>query len=76
MVACCNEENDKEYYSDDDNEDVSDMEMESECEVEADEDILGHEADHTPNVEYDKKDPPMSVGTSYPNMKEFKLALS
>jgi len=76
VVACCNKENDKEYYSDDDSEDVSEMEMESEFEVEDDEDILSHEADHIPNVEYDKEDPPMSVGTSYPSMKEFKLALS
>lgn len=74
VVACCNAENDKEYCSDDDSEDI--REMESESEVEVDEDILGHEADHIPNVEYDKEDPPMSVGTSYPSMKELKLALS
>ena len=78
VVACCNAENDKEYCSDDDSEDIREMEMEmeSESEVEVDEDILGHEADHIPNVEYDKEDPPMSVGTSYPSMKELKLALS
>jgi hypothetical protein len=27
-------------------------------------------------VEYDKEDPPMTVGSMYPNMAEFKLALS
>ena len=76
LVACCNEENHKEYYSNDDSEDVSETEMESESKVEADEDILGHEADHIPNIEYDMEDSPTSVGTSYPSMKEFKLALS
>jgi len=68
VVDSCNEEKDEEYCSDDDSEDESEMEMdmESEIEVEANEVIL----------EYDKEDPPMSVGTSYPSMKEFKLALS
>ncbi|RLN18050.1 uncharacterized protein C2845_PM02G15230 [Panicum miliaceum] len=74
VVACCTKEKDKDYYYDDESEDLS--EMESGSEVEADEEILGHEGDHIPNVEYDKEDPPMSVGTSYPSMKEFKLVLS
>ena len=30
VVACCNEEKDKNYYSDDDSEDASDMDMEME----------------------------------------------
>ncbi|RLN11239.1 hypothetical protein C2845_PM09G14910 [Panicum miliaceum] len=76
VVACCTKEKDKDYYSDDESENVSEMEMESGSEVEADEEILGHQADHIQNVEYDKKDPLMSVGTSYPSMKEFKLVLS
>ena len=68
VVDSCNEEKDEKYCSDDDSEDESEMEMdmESEIEVEADEVIL----------EYNKEDPPMSVGTSYPTMKEFKLPLS
>lgn len=28
------------------------------------------------NVAYDRDDPPMSVGRLYPNLKEFRLALS
>jgi hypothetical protein len=27
-------------------------------------------------MEYDKEDPPMVVGSTYPNMAEFKIALS
>ena len=45
-----------------------------ESEVEEDEEL--HEAEHTPHVEYDKLNPPMTKGFTYPNMKEFKLALS
>jgi len=29
-----------------------------------------------PIVAYDRNDPPMSVGSVYPNMKQFKLALN
>ena len=31
---------------------------------------------HNPEVVYDKDDPPMAVGTIYPGMSEFKLALA
>ena len=31
---------------------------------------------HNPEVVYDKDDPPMAVGTIYPSMSEFKLALA
>lgn len=34
------------------------------------------EANYGPHVEYDKEDPSMTVGSMYPNMAEFKLALS
>ena len=44
--------------------------------MEVDEELAGYGKDHTPNVDYDKNDPPMAVGTMYPNMKEFKVALS
>ena len=33
------------------------------------------EADSPHNVEYNKEDPPMTVGSIYPNMAEFKMAL-
>ena len=44
--------------------------------MEVDEELAGYGKDHTPNVDYDKNNPPMAVGTMYPNMKEFKVALS
>jgi hypothetical protein len=44
--------------------------------MEVDEEVVGYGKDHTANVDYDKNDPPMAVGTIYPNMKEFKVALS
>ena len=44
--------------------------------MEVDEELVGYGKDHTPNVDYDKIDPLMAVGTMYPNMKEFKVALS
>jgi hypothetical protein len=43
--------------------------------IEVDEELAGYGKDHTPNVDYDKLDPPMTVGSMYSNMKEFKLAL-
>ncbi|RLN36489.1 uncharacterized protein C2845_PM03G21410 [Panicum miliaceum] len=76
VVACGHKQKDKDYCFDDESEDASEMEMESGSDLEADEEILGYEADLIPNIEYDKEDPPMSVGTSYRSMKEFKLALS
>ena len=44
--------------------------------MEVDEELAGYGKDHTPNVDYDKNDPPMVVGTMYLNMKEFKVTLS
>ncbi|KAM0838195.1 hypothetical protein ACQ4PT_061129 [Festuca glaucescens] len=64
-------EKDKGYVPEDESEDES--EGENEAEVEDEEEV--HEADHAQNVEYDKEDPPMTVGSTYPNMDEFKLAL-
>jgi hypothetical protein len=40
------------------------------------EDEMQKDPNHGPYVEYDKEDPPMTVGSMYPNMAEFKLALS
>ncbi|XP_066361349.1 uncharacterized protein [Miscanthus floridulus] len=40
------------------------------------EDEMQKDPNHGPHVEYDKEDPSMTVGSMYPNMTEFKLALS
>jgi hypothetical protein len=40
------------------------------------EDEMQKDPNHVPHVEYDKEDPPMTVDSMYPNMTEFKLALS
>jgi hypothetical protein len=34
--------------------------------MEVAEEVAGYGKDHTPNVDYDKNDPPMAVGTMYP----------
>jgi hypothetical protein len=52
------------------------MEIESGSKLEADQELVGHEAKHLPNMEYNKEDPSMEVGSTYPSMAEFKLALS
>ncbi|KAM3226471.1 hypothetical protein ACQJBY_058869 [Aegilops geniculata] len=72
MVPCSDKERDEDYVPDHESEDES--EDESDEEVEEDEEV--HEAEHAPHLEYDKLDPPMTEGTKYPNMAEFKLALS
>lgn len=59
--------------SEDESEDGSEDESEEEPEVEEEE---LHEPDHAPNTEYDQQDPPMTVGSTYPNMDVFRLALS
>ncbi|XP_048566906.1 uncharacterized protein LOC125546831 [Triticum urartu] len=74
MVPCSNKEKDKDYVPDHESEDGSEDESMSEVEVEEDEEY--HEADHAPHFEYNKLDPPMNEGRKYPNMAEFKLALS
>jgi hypothetical protein len=75
MVLFADKEKDKDYAAtDDESEDKSGDESEDEIELEEEEEM--HEANHAPNVEYDKADPPMTEGSKYPNMDEFKLALS
>ncbi|XP_044335754.1 uncharacterized protein [Triticum aestivum] len=74
MVPCSNKEKDKDYVPDHESEVESEDESMSEVEVEEDEEY--HEADHAPHIEYNKLDPPMNEGRKYPNMAEFKLALS
>ncbi|WVZ48938.1 hypothetical protein U9M48_000328 [Paspalum notatum var. saurae] len=68
---------DKDYVPEDDSEDESadGDDDDDEDELEEDEELVGREATHTPNVDYDKEDPPMTEGSTYPNMKEFKVAL-
>uniref|UniRef100_A0ACD5X3K6 Uncharacterized protein n=1 Tax=Avena sativa TaxID=4498 RepID=A0ACD5X3K6_AVESA len=74
VVLFSNKEKDKTYVLEDGNEDESEEDSKDEVEVEEEEEF--HEANHDPNVEYDKDDPPMTVGSTYPSMAEFKLALS
>ncbi|KAM0888236.1 hypothetical protein ACQ4PT_028486 [Festuca glaucescens] len=61
-------EDESEVGSEDENEDGSEDESEEEPEVEEEE---LHEPDHAPNTEYDQQDPPMTVGSTYPNMVVF-----
>jgi hypothetical protein len=69
VVLFADKEKDKNYFP----EDVSVDESENESEVEEDEEV--HEPNHAPNVEYDREDSPRTVGSTYPNMNEFKLAI-
>uniref|UniRef100_A0ACD5UIK2 Uncharacterized protein n=1 Tax=Avena sativa TaxID=4498 RepID=A0ACD5UIK2_AVESA len=69
VVLFSEKEKDKSYVLEDDSEEDS----EDDLEVEEEE---FQEANHAPNVEYDKDDPPMTIGSTYPSMAEFKLALS
>ena len=57
----------------------SESEYESECDVEFGEEdglIGGDPVLPMANVAYDRNDPPMSVGSLYPNIAEFRLPLS
>jgi hypothetical protein len=57
----------------------SDSESDSESDVEYEEEdgLIGKEPlPPRPVVAYDRNDPPMSVGSVYPNMKQFKLTLN
>lgn len=74
VVLFSEKERDKEYVPEDDSEYGSEDGSEDEPEIEEDEEV--HEAEHAPTVEYNKEDPPMTEGSKYPNMAEFKLALS
>jgi hypothetical protein len=84
VVLFSDKEKDKNYVPEDDSEDDSENESEKESKDESEDESEDepeveeefHEVDHAPNVEYDKQDPPMTVGSTYPNMGEFKLALS
>ncbi|XP_047064082.1 uncharacterized protein LOC124671797 [Lolium rigidum] len=82
VVLFPNKEKDKDYVaadgsedgSEDDSEDESEDDSKDESELEEEEEL--HEANHAPDIEYNKEDPCMTEGSTYPNMDEFKLALS
>ena len=38
--------------------------------------VKDREPEHMPDIDYDKKDPPMLVGTMYSDMDAFKIALT
>ncbi|WVZ48943.1 hypothetical protein U9M48_000330, partial [Paspalum notatum var. saurae] len=73
--VCSDKGKDKDYVPEDDSEDESadGDDDDDEDELEEYEELVGREATHTPNVDYDKEDPPMTEGSTYPNMKEFKV---
>jgi hypothetical protein len=70
VVLFSDKEMDKDYVP----EDVLEDESEDDPEIEEDEEF--HEEHHAPNIDYNKGDPPMTEGFTYPIMDEFKLALS
>jgi hypothetical protein len=55
----------------------SQSDSESDVEYEEEDGLIGQDPlPPVPIVAYDRDDPPMSVGSLYPNMAEFRLALS
>ena len=56
----------------------SEFDSDFEEEYEEDDGLVGkdHVPPHAPTVVYDKDNPPMTVGSIYRNMAEFKLALA
>ncbi|KAM0873461.1 hypothetical protein ACQ4PT_038054 [Festuca glaucescens] len=74
VVLFSDKEKDKDYVADDESKDESDDESEDKTELEEEEEL--QDENHAPNVEYNKEDPPMTEASTYPNMDEFKLALS
>ena len=55
----------------------SESDSESDVEYEDEDGLIGNDPlPPVPIVAYDRDDPPMSVGSVYPNMKQFKLALN
>ncbi|RLM74507.1 hypothetical protein C2845_PM15G04000 [Panicum miliaceum] len=69
----------EEHYLDDDSKSCSDgdsaLDDDSKEDAEVDEEEGYEEVNHHQIVDYDEEDPPMNVGSTYPNMSEFKLAL-
>ena len=57
--------------------DSSDSDSESDEEYQEEDGLVGQDPlPPIPVVAYDKEDPPMGVGSIYPNMREFRIALS
>ena len=68
------EKNDEDYDPGSNSESESDFESDMDAEV--DEIIKDTLPSHISEVAYNKNDPPIEVGSIYPNMFEFKLALA
>nr|TKW02438.1 hypothetical protein SEVIR_8G244500v2 [Setaria viridis] len=62
----CETNSDDESMSDDENYEMEDV----------DDIVKDNEPDHMPDADYDKKDPPMIVGSVYRDMYAFKMALA
>jgi hypothetical protein len=56
--------------------DTDDESVSDDAEYEVDDMVKHRELEHMPNVDYDKRDPPMAVGTIYLDINSFKLALA
>jgi hypothetical protein len=69
------EGSDADTYCETESDDESDSDVDYDIE-DVDEIIKDSEPDRMPDAEYDKKDPPMTVGTVYRDMNAFKLALA
>jgi hypothetical protein len=67
QIHTVNTNSDDESMSDDD----GDYEMEDEDDI-----VKDSEPDHMSDADYNKKDPPMIVGTMYRDMHAFKMALA
>ena len=81
IVVACNKEHD--HVAEDEDEDEGEDEDEEEDGAHEDEDVdededdeVGEREAHEEPIAYDKEDPPMTIGSTYPNMYEFKVALS
>ncbi|CAN6346994.1 unnamed protein product [Urochloa humidicola] len=81
LVVSCDKRKDTDYDPEDDgdgdeSEGAQSEDVEEEEELIHEEEDKIQEPDHLPEAAYDPEDPPMTEGSTYPNMSEFKLALS
>lgn len=77
VVVCHDQDKDKDYNPHEDHEGASEMEAKFGAQVEPDEELVDHEAEHIRNFEYEAENgSPMAVGSTYPSMAEFKVAIS
>jgi len=72
------DESSDEEVADRDDETSDEEDEEVEIDESSDEEVADREPEQFqfPDVEYDKDDPPMTVGTIYPDMASFKIALA